>query len=193
VCIISFKELLINEQIRDKELRVIGADGEQLGIMPLDKAQKLAIQENLDLVMIAPQANPPVCRIMDYGKYRFEMSKKEKDLRKNQRQIEIKEVRMSLNIDTNDFNTKVNQAIKFLKAGDKVKATIRFRRAREMSHMNLCEDLMRKFKEACSEFGAPEKPGKLEGRNYAIVIAPKVDKAPAKKPKDSPSAKPEEN
>lgn len=183
--IISAKELLINDEIREKEVRVIGADGEQLGVMPTKEALSRAEQSDLDLVLIAPQGNPPVCRIMDYGKYRFEQSKREKESRKNQKQAELKEIQMSLNIDTNDFNTKVNQASKFLKNGDKVRIKIRFRRARELSHMNLGEDLMKRFVEACAEYGASEKPAKLEGRNYMAVLAPKAAAAAAKKAKTS--------
>ncbi len=171
--IISAKELLINEEIHEKEVRVIGADNEQLGVMSSDEALTKAEEANLDLVLIAPQGNPPVCRIMDYGKYRFEQSKREKEAKKNQKQVELKEIKMSLNIDTNDFNIKVNQAIKFLKNGDKVKVTIRFRRAREMTHMELGEDLTGKFKDACAEYGAADKPSKLEGKNYAVVLSPK--------------------
>lgn len=133
---ISSKELLINEEIRDKEVRLVGTEGEQLGVVPLATAQNMAIEKNLDLVKIAPQATPPVCKIMDYGKYKFEQAKREKEARKNQKMIEIKEVRLSLNIDTNDFNTKVNRAIKFLEDGDKVKASLRFR-GREMAHPEL--------------------------------------------------------
>lgn len=184
VPIISVKELPINDEINEKEIRVIGAQSEQLGIMSSADALAQAEKENLDLVMIAPQGKPPVCRIMDYGKYRFEQSKREKDAKKNQKQVELKEVRMSLNIDTNDFNTKVSQAIKFLKGGDKVKVTIRFRRAREMSHMNLGEELMGTFKEACAEYGTSEKPSKLEGKNYAIVLSPKATIPAGKKSKD---------
>ena len=170
---ISIKELLINEDIRDKEVRVIGAEGEQLGIMGINDALKLAAESNLDLVKIAPQATPPVCRVMDYGKYRFEQTKREKEAKKNQKQAEVKEIKMSLNIDTNDFNIKVKNCIKFLQNGDKVKVTIRFRRAREMSHMNLSEELMKRFMEAVSEYGGSEKPSKLEGKNYAVVLSPK--------------------
>ena len=132
-----------------------------------------AIEADLDLVLIAPTANPPVCRIMDFGKYRFEQTKREKEARKNQKQAEVKEIKMSLNIDTNDFNIKVKNCIKFLQNGDKVKVTIRFRRLREMSHMNLSEELMKKFLDAVSEYGGSEKPSKLEGKNYAIVLSPK--------------------
>ena len=181
---ISKKELLINDEIREKEVRVIGADGEQLGVMSSADALARAEEEDLDLVLIAPQGTPPVCRIMNYGKYRFEQSKREKEARKNQKQAELKEIQMSLNIDTNDFNTKVNQAVKFLKNGDKVKLRVRFRRARELSHMNLGEDLMKKFIGACSEYGSAEKAAVLEGRNYMVVISPKAQ-TPAKKQKNA--------
>ena len=182
---ISTKELLINDEIHEKEVRVIGDDGEQLGVMSSDEALARAEEAELDLVLIAPQGNPPVCRIMNYGKYRFEQSKREKEARKNQKQAELKEIQMSLNIDTNDFNTKVNQAVKFLKNGDKVKLRVRFRRARELSHMNLGEELMKKFVEACAEFGATDKPATLEGKNYMIVISPKTAAAASKKAKNS--------
>lgn len=170
---ISTKEQLINEDIREKEVRVIGTGGEQLGIMSSADALEKAIEADLDLVMISPTANPPVCRIMDYGKYRFEQAKREKEAKKNQKQAEVKEIKMSLNIDTNDFNIKVKNCIKFLQNGDKVKVTIRFRRARELSHMNLGDDLMKKFMDAVSEYGGSEKPSKLEGKNYAVVLSPK--------------------
>ncbi|MDR0222849.1 MAG: translation initiation factor IF-3 [Oscillospiraceae bacterium] len=180
--------MLVNDDIRLPEVRVVGEKGEALGIMSGRDAQALADKADLDLVLIAPQGVPPVCRIMDYGKYRFEQSKREKDQRKNQQQTQLKEVRLSLNIDTNDFNTKVNHAIKFLKAGDKVKVTIRFK-GREVTHLNLGKKLMEKFKEACSEAGvSDEKPSKLEGRFYAAVILPKTDKAP-KKPKNTEKSK----
>lgn len=170
---IGTKEQLINEEIREKEVRVIGTDGEQLGIMATADALQQAIEADLDLVLIAPGAQPPVCRIMDYGKYRFEQTKREKEAKKNQKQAEVKEIKMSLNIDTNDFNIKVKNCIKFLQNGDKVKVTIRFRRAREMSHMNLSEDLMKRFLDAVSEYGGTDKPSKLEGKNYAVVVSPK--------------------
>ncbi len=192
VHIISAKELLINSEIREKEVRVIGADGEQLGVMSSAEALSRAEHSDLDLVLIAPQGNPPVCRIMDYGKYRFEQSKREKESRKNQKQAELKEIQMSLGIDTNDFNTKVNQAVKFLKNGDKVRIKIRFRRARELSHMNLGEDLMKKCMDACAEYGVSEKPAKLEGKNYMAVLAPKAPAAAAKKAKAGSGQKPEQ-
>ena len=188
---ISKKDLLINDEIREKEVRVIGAEGEQLGVMSSADALRKAEEADLDLVLIAPQGNPPVCRIMNYGKYRFEQAKREKEARRNQKQAELKEIQMSLNIDTNDFNTNVNQAVKFLKNGDKVKLRVRFRRARELTHMNLGEDLMKKFVEACAEYGSTEKAAVLEGKNYMIVISPKSAAAP-KKAKNADGNAPDE-
>ncbi len=170
---IGAKEHLINEDIREKEVRVIGSDGAQIGVMPTAEALQKAAEEDMDLVLISPNANPPVCRIIDYGKFRFEQTKRDKEAKKNQKTAEVKEIKMSLNIDTNDFNIKVKNCIKFLQNGDKVKVTIRFRRARELSHMNLSEDLMKRFMEAVSEYGGSEKPSKLEGKNYAVVLSPK--------------------
>ena len=165
----------INEEIHDKELRIIGSDGQQLGIMSAKDALNLAEQKNLDLVKIAPHSNPPVCKIMDYGKYRFEQAKREKEARKNQRVVDIKEVRLSLNIDTHDFNTKLNNALKFIKHGDKVKVSIRFR-GREMGHPEIGLDTMKRFADACSETAVVEKPAKLEGRNMLMFLAPKSSK-----------------
>ena len=175
VLTISKKDLLINEEIREREVRVVDADGSQLGIMPTKQALSLAIEKGLDLVDIAPQASPNVCRIMDYGKYRYEQAKREKEARKNQKTVEVKEVRMSMNIDTHDFETKVNQANKFLKGGDKVKVSVRFR-GREMAHTDLGRELLDRFKDACAEFGAVDKPAKMEGRSLAIFMAPKAAK-----------------
>ena len=169
---ISSKELQINEEIHDKELRIIGSDGAQLGIMSANEALNLAAEKNLDLVKIAPQSKPPVCKIMDYGKYRFEQAKREKDARKQHHVIDIKEVRLSLNIDTHDFNTKLNNALKFIAKGDKVKVSIRFR-GREMGHPEIGYDTMKRFAEACSEVANIEKPAKLEGRNMLMFLAPK--------------------
>lgn len=169
---IGTKEQLINEEIREKEVRVVGADGEQLGIMATADALAKAIEADLDLVLIAPTANPPVCKIMDFGKYRFEQTKREKEARKNQKQAEVKEIKMSLNIDTNDFNIKVKNCIKFLQNGDKVKVTIRFRRAREMSHMNLSEELMKKFLDAVSEYGGFRKAVKARGQELRDSAQP---------------------
>lgn len=169
------KEMLINEQIRHKEVRVIDSDGSQLGILPIREAMEKAAARDMDLVLIAPQATPPACRIMDYGKFCFEKAKREKEARKNQKTIEIKEVRLSPNIDTHDFNTKLNHALRFLQNGDKVKVSIRFR-GREMAHTKLGEEIMVKFAEACSEIGTVEKAPKLEGRNMLMFIAAKNTK-----------------
>ncbi len=166
---IANKELQINEEIRDKEVRVIGADGEQLGIMSSRDAYNMAQEKSLDLVKIAPQAQPPVCRIMDYGKYRFEQAKREKESRKNQKTIEVKETRLSLNIDTHDFDTKVNQTKKFLASGNRVKVSIRFR-GREMAHSQLGYGIMQRFAEACADAGNVEKPAKLEGRSMIMFM-----------------------
>lgn len=165
----------INEQIRDNELRIIGADGAQLGVMSAAEAQKLADDAGMDLVKIAPTATPPVCRIMDYGKYRFEQAKKEKEARKNQHVVDIKEVRLGLNTDVGDFNTKVNQAIRFLQHGDKVKVNIRFR-GREMGHPEMGLESMRRFAEACAEYATVEKAAKLEGRNMLMFLVAKTTK-----------------
>ena len=172
---ISSKEHQINEEIRDKELRVIDVDGTQLGILSAEEALKIAFEKDLDLVKIAPQATPPVCRIMDYGKFLFEQQKREKEARKNQKVIEIKEIRMSSTIDTHDFDTKVNQAIKFLKGGDKLKVSVRFRK-RTVAHPQFGEELLVKFKEAVSEVGVVDKPSKMEGRSLVMFVAPKAGK-----------------
>lgn len=164
---------MINEEIRDKEIRLIGADGEQLGIVSAAEGQRLADESNLDLVKIAPQAKPPVCRIMDYGKHKFELAKREKENRKNQKVVNIKEVRLTPNIDDHDFNTKLNQAIKFLKSGDKVKVSVRFR-GREITHSSLGKDLLVRFREGASEVGASDKDIKMEGRNIMMVLSPKA-------------------
>ncbi len=169
------REMLINEQIRDREIRVIDADGSQLGIMASREALRIAVEKNLDLVKIAPQATPPVCRIMDYGKFRFEQAKKDKEARRNQKIVAIKEIRMSLNIDTHDLETKVGHAVGFLKDGDKVKVTVRFR-GREMAHTELGGSLLAKFSEACAEFASVEKQPKLEGRSMSLFLAPKQAK-----------------
>ena len=165
----------INEDIRDREVRVVTDGGEQLGIMSAKEALKKAEERNLDLVKISPNAKPPVCKIMDYGKYRFEQSKREKENRKNQRVIEIKEIRLSLNIDTHDFETKVNHAHKFLKAGNKVKVSIRFR-GREMAHQEFGTDLLNKVKEDLADIAQVESFPKLEGRQMIMVLAPKKKK-----------------
>lgn len=163
---------MINEQIRDREVRLIGTDGEQLGVMPTREAMRLAREAELDLVKIAPTAKPPVCKIIDYGKYRYEMARKEKEAKKKQRIIEIKEVRLSPNIDTNDLNTKVNQARKFLSKGDKVKVTLRFR-GRELAHVNQSKVILDQFAEQLSDVAVVEKPAKFEGRSMIMFLAEK--------------------
>ena len=165
----------LNEEIRDKEVRVIGADGAQLGIMSAAAALDLAAEQELDLVKIAPNSTPPVCKIMDYGKFRFETLKKEKEAKKNQRVVEIKEVRMSPNIDTNDFNTKVKSALKFLKDGDRVKVTVRFR-GREMAHTSIGHELLVNFGEQCKELANVDKAPKLDGRHMSMFLSPKTNK-----------------
>ena len=166
---------MINEQIRDKEVRLIGPDGEQLGIMSAKEAYFKAKDANLDLVKIAPTAKPPVCKIIDYGKYRYELSRKAKEAKKKQRTVETKEIRLSPNIDTNDLNTKVKSAQKFLKEGNRVKVSVRFR-GREMAHTNLGEKLLLEFAESCKEMAALEKSPKLEGRFMSIFLTPKNSK-----------------
>ena len=163
---------MINEQIRDREVRLIGEEGEQLGVMSSREAQKLADEAGLDLVKIAPTAKPPVCKIVDYGKYRYEQARKEKEARKKQKTIEIKEIRLSPNIDTNDLNTKINAAKKFLTKGDKVKVTLRVR-GREMAHMNASKHILDDFAEALTEIAVVEKPAKVEGRSMTMVLAEK--------------------
>ncbi len=169
---IAKQDLMINEEIRDKEVRLIGPDGEQLGIVSNSQAQALAEEKNLDLVKIAPQAKPPVCKIMDYGKHKFELAKREKENRKNQKVIDLKEVRLTPNIDDHDFNTKLNQAIKFLKSGAKVKVSVRFR-GREITHSALGRELLQRFRDEAGEFGSADKDIKLEGRNMAMILSPK--------------------
>ena len=184
----------INEEITDKEVRLIGSEGEQLGIMSAAEALKIAIEHDLDLVKIAPGSNPPVCRVMDYGKYRFEQTKKEKEAKKNQRIIEVKEIRMSPGIDTNDFNTKLKNAQKFLSDGDRVKVSVRFR-GREMAHTDIGEVLLRDFADKCAEIANLDKAPKLEGRNMSIFLSPKPVTPPKKpaKPKAPKPVQAEEN
>ncbi len=172
---ISSKEILINESIRAKEVRVIDTDGSQLGILSLKDALSAAAEKNLDLVNISPNAVPPVCKIMDFGKYRFEQAKREKEARKNQKVVDVKEVRLGLSIDTHDFETKGKNAIKFLKSGDKVKVSIRFR-GREFGHPEIGLEIMSRFAEFCSEYASVEKPAKMEGRNMLMFLAPKSSK-----------------
>ena len=170
----------INEEILDREVRLIGAEGEQLGIMSSAEALKIAEECELDLVKIAPGSNPPVCKIMDYGKFRFEQTKKEKEAKKNQRVIEIKEIRMSPGIDTNDFNTKLKNGQKFLADGDRVKVSVRFR-GREMAHTEIGAQLLKEFAAKCADIANMDKAPKLEGRNMSMFLSPKPV-TPAKKP-----------
>ena len=165
----------LNEEIQDKELRIIGEDGAQLGIMSADEANALAEEQGLDLVKISPNAVPPVCKIMDYSKFCFDQKKREKEAKKNQRVVEVKEIRMSPSIDTNDLNTKIKNAQKFLKEGNRVKVSVRFR-GREMAHTNLGEKLLMDFAEACAELSTMEKNPKLEGRFMGMFLAPKNSK-----------------
>lgn len=160
---------MINEQIRDREVRVISAGGEQLGIMSSRDAMRLAQEAELDLVKIAPKAQPPVCKIIDYGKYKYEQTRKEKEAKKKQKTVELKEVRMSPNIDTNDLNTKVNNARKFLVKGNKVKVTLRFR-GREMAHVQKSRHILDDFADTLNDIASIEKPPKLEGRNMSMVL-----------------------
>ena len=163
---------MINEQIRDREVRVIGEDGDQLGVMPTKDAMKLAEDAGLDLVKIAPTAKPPVCKIVDYGKYRYELVRKEKEARKKQRTIEVKEIRLSPNIDTNDLNTKINAARKFLSKGDRVKITLRFR-GREMAHMANSKHILDDFAQALADISTVEKAPKVEGRAMTMFLTEK--------------------
>ncbi|MGE5473207.1 MAG: translation initiation factor IF-3, partial [Ignavibacteriales bacterium] len=169
-CIFIKEELQINEEIRDKEVRLIDSDGSMLGVISVKDALKEAVTKNLDLVKIAPQGNPPVCKIMDYGKYKFELAKKEKEAKKKQKIIDIKEVRVSPVIEEHDFDFKSKNAIKFLQDGDKVKITVKFR-GRELNHTKLGENILGKFAEVLKDVGVIEKKPKLEGRNMTMVVA----------------------
>jgi translation initiation factor IF-3 len=163
---------MINEQIRDKEIRLIGADGEQLGIVSTKEALKIAEEAGLDLVKIAPTAKPPVCKVIDYGKYRYELARKEKEAKKKQKTVELKEIRLSPNIDTNDLNTKINAAKKFIEKGNKVKVTLRFR-GREMAHMNTSKHILDDFAAELTDVAIVEKAPKVEGRSIGMVLAEK--------------------
>ena len=172
VFFISTKDTtLINDDIRAKEVRVIGADGEQVGIIPLDDAKELAYDKGLDLVLISPQADPPVCRVMDYGKYRFEKEKKQKEAKKKQQIVKVKEIQLSCRIDTHDFETRANHARKFLEGGDKVKVIVRFK-GREMAHQDIGRAMLEKFLVACEDVGSSEKGISLDGRFMSTIIAP---------------------
>ncbi|CAK9331074.1 translation initiation factor IF-3 [Thermoanaerobacter kivui] len=166
------KELQVNEEIRDKEVRLIDQDGKQIGIMSAKEAYKIAQERHLDLVKIAPQANPPVCKLMDFGKYRYELSKREKEAKKKQKVINVKEIRMSPTIEDHDFAVKLKSAIKFLKEGNKVKVTIRFR-GREATHTGIAEEVLNRFAQQISEYGVVEKAPDMEGRNLMMVLTPK--------------------
>ena len=163
----------LNEDIRDSEIRLIGSTGEQLGIMSAAQAQRIADEQGLDLVKISPQATPPVCKLMDYGKFRFEQGKREKEAKKNQHVVEIKEIRMSPGIDVGDFNTKLKNAQKFLADGNRVKVSVRFR-GREMAHTDIGKDLLVRFAEQCAEVATLDKEPKLEGRSMSIFLSPKT-------------------
>ena len=165
----------INEDITDKEVRLIDEDGTQLGIMTSADAFKVAVDKELDLVKIAPTSNPPVCKVMDYGKYRFEQAKREKEARRNQHIVEVKEIRMSPSIGQNDFNVKLSHGQKFLKEGDRLKVTVRFR-GREMAHTSIGENLLKNFAAECAEFGSVDKNPKLEGRHMSMFLTPKQSK-----------------
>ena len=165
----------LNEEIRDKEVRLIGSKGEQLGIMASAEALKIADEQGLDLVKISPQATPPVCKLMNYGKYRFEQSKREKEARKNQHVVEVKEIRMSPGIDVGDFNTKLKNAQKFIANGNRVKVSVRFR-GREMAHTDIGRELLSRFAEQCAEVATLDKSAKMEGRMMSIFLSPKTGK-----------------
>lgn len=172
--LIISKDLFINEAIRAREVRLVGANGDQIGIKSKSEALEMAQTANLDLVMVAPNAKPPVCRIMDYGKFRYEQQKKEKEARKNQKVINIKEVRLSPGIEEHDFNTKLRNALKFLEKGDKVKASIRFK-GRAITHKEIGQRVLDRFAEQCAEVSTVEQKPKMEGRSMFIVLAPKVE------------------
>lgn len=173
--VISKLQHELNEEIRDPQIRLIGETGEQLGIVSSAEALHIADEKGLDLVKISPQATPPVCKLMNYGKYKFEQSKREKEARKNQHVVEIKEIRMSPGIDVGDFNTKLKNAQKFLADGNRVKVSVRFR-GREMAHTDIGRDLLKKFAELCSEVATLDKAAKLEGRNMSMFLSPKAGK-----------------
>ena len=170
--VLGINDLMINEEIRDREVRVVDQNGEQMGVFPIREALELAEERQLDLVKIAPQARPPVCKLMDYGKYRFEQSKKEREFRKNQKVITVKEVRLSATIEEHDIDVKFKAAVKFLKEGNKVKATIRFR-GRQIAHAEIGRQVMAEFAERIKEYGTVDKAPQIEGRNMSMIISPK--------------------
>ena len=171
VTIANAKEMLINEQIDAKEIRVIGADGEQLGIMSTEQALRMAYNDGLDLVMMTGNATPPVCKIMNFGKFRFEREKREKEAKKKQQTVELKEIQLSCRIETHDFETKLKHAHKFLSSGNKVRVVLRFK-GREMAHQALGAEIMEKFRVACEELGSVDKKPTLDGRILSMVISP---------------------
>lgn len=181
---ISNKGHQINDEITDKEVRLISATGEQLGVMSAAQALEKAVEADLDLVKISPNAVPPVCKLMDYGKYRFEQTKRDKEAKKNQHVVEIKEVRMSPSIDVGDFNVKLRNAQKFLGEGNRVKVTVRFR-GREMAHTDIGKAQLLKFAEQCGEVAVLDKEPKLDGRHMSIFLSPKVNKEPKKSDKET--------
>ena len=184
---IAKAELEVNEMITDSEVRLIGEDGEQLGIVSGEEANRIASERELDLVKISPNAKPPVCRVMDYGKYRFEQTKREKEAKKNQRVMDVKEIRMSPGIGDNDFNTKLKNGMKFLADGDRLKVTIRFR-GREMAHTEIGKELLTKFAEQCADVGTMDKDAKLEGRNMSMFMSPKSQASIKKAAKEKKKA-----
>lgn len=169
--VISTKEHQINEEIRVPEVRLIGPDGEQIGIVKIANAQQLSIEKGLDLVMIAPQATPPVCRIMDYGKFRFEQDKRQKEAKKKQQVIEIKEIQLSCNIGEHDFQTKLGHAKRFLQSGNKVRVVLKFR-GRQMAHIEVGQQVIDRFEAECAEFGAADKKSALDGRTITLFLSP---------------------
>lgn len=176
--------MIINDEIKAKEVRLVGENGEQLGVMSLNDAKEYAYSRDLDLVLMAANATPPVCRAMDYGKYRFERDKKEKEARKNQQVTKLKEVQLSCRIDVHDFETRVNHAKEFLQEGNKVRVVVRFR-GREMAHMDLGKEVIEKFMAACAEVGAADKPAAVEGRFMSVVLAPVKSSTKPTKEKES--------
>ncbi len=187
-CIGTAKDTtLINDEIRAQEVRVVDSDGSQLGIMKINDARKIAYDKGLDIVEIAANAQPPVCRIMDYGKFRFEKEKKEKEAKKKQQKIDVKEIQLSCRIDTHDFETKLNHARKFIAAGAKVKVSVKFK-GREMSHTAIGHEIITKFGEACTDIGVIEKPAVLDGRQMLMFLAPKSASQSQKAKKEAKKA-----
>ncbi len=181
-------DYLINDQIRDKEVRVIGAEGNQLGVMSIEDAMAAADEAGMDLVRVSPNAKPPVCKIIDYSKFRYELSRKEKEAKKKQTKVDIKEVRLSPNIDVNDLNTKINQAKKFLTKGNRVKVTLRFR-GRELAYVNQSKSILDDFAEQLSEVSVVDKAAKFEGRSMTMFLASKKADAPKKNKSDKKADK----